>query len=85
MHKDILLNAATIAVDYPAEGHTINACIECLPWSAEVVLDHPDGGVWVREWHAVGCYVVGIHGLCHDDLPPGHICGTCGTYSTEED
>lgn len=59
-HRNVLLDAPVVPIEYPAEGEQIVACTDCLPWSAEVVSDHPDGGVWVREWHAIGCEVVEI-------------------------
>ena len=39
----------------PSDPQRIHPCFHCLPWHAEVVVDHPEGGVWVREWHAIGC------------------------------
>jgi hypothetical protein len=41
------------AFDEHGEPFEIHACVDCLPWHAEVHID--DGEVFVREWHAVEC------------------------------
>lgn len=47
-----------VPIEYPADDDSIHPCNDCLPWHVEVVKDHPEGGVWVREWHAVDCEAV---------------------------
>lgn len=48
-----------VPLEYPAvDDDPIHPCQECLPWHLEVVVDHPEGGTWVREWHAIGCVYV---------------------------
>lgn len=42
------------AFDEHGEPLEIHACLECLPWHAEVHIDD-DGEVFVREWHAIEC------------------------------
>jgi hypothetical protein len=44
-----------VPIEYPVDEDPIHPCNDCLPWHVEVVVDHPSGGVWVREWHAVEC------------------------------
>lgn len=62
--KDVLRNAPVVPLDFDAfdddgEPLPIQSCEGCLPWHAEVVRDPVDPArVLVREWHAVGCYVV---------------------------
>ncbi|MFH8581650.1 hypothetical protein [Streptomyces zaomyceticus] len=41
------------AFDDEGNSFEIFACIDCLPWYAEVVRDEEE--VLVREWHAVEC------------------------------
>ena len=54
--KRITRNSPVLPIEYPAvDGEPIHPCPDCLPWHIDVVLDHPEGGVWVREWHAVDC------------------------------
>ncbi|MDX3232905.1 hypothetical protein [Streptomyces sp. ME19-01-6] len=55
---NVTYTAPVGSIDLPAfdeEGvaYEIVACDECLPWYAEVVVT--DGGILVREWHAVDC------------------------------
>lgn len=47
--------APVAPIEYRADNEPIHACSACLPWYCEVITDHPEGGVWVREWHAIGC------------------------------
>jgi hypothetical protein len=35
-------------------NETIWPC-DCACWRAELLLMGPDGAIWVREWHAIGC------------------------------
>lgn len=48
-------SAPVVPIEYPVDGEPIRPCVECLPWHVDVIPDHPEGGVWVREWHAIGC------------------------------
>lgn len=54
---NVLRDAPVICIEYPVDEEPILACLACLPWSVEVVLDHPLGP-HVREWHAIGCPVL---------------------------
>jgi hypothetical protein len=47
------------------EAFEITACLECLPWRAEVVTDPETNEILVREWHAVECEA--FQDLIHDD------------------
>lgn len=49
--------APVLPFDYPADEEPIWPCHDCLPWHVEVLLDNPDGLIWVREWHAIGCQI----------------------------
>lgn len=55
---NVTYNAPVGSVDLLAfkedgTAHEIFACLDCLPWHAEVV--RVDGEILVREWHAVDC------------------------------
>lgn len=50
--------APVVPLEYPFNEEPIRPCYSCLPWSAEVIADHPEGGIWIREWHAIGCEIV---------------------------
>lgn len=53
---DLGFRASLFAFEYPADDQPIRACMECLPWYVEVVVN--DDGVTVREWHAFDCPVL---------------------------
>jgi hypothetical protein len=57
---DITFHAPIGSIDLRAfnevgEAYEITACMECLPWRAEVVTDPETKEILVREWHAVEC------------------------------
>ncbi|EHB48765.1 hypothetical protein MycrhDRAFT_5606 [Mycolicibacterium rhodesiae JS60] len=57
---DITFHAPIGSIDLRAfnevgEAYEITACMECLPWRAEVVTDPETNEILVREWHAVEC------------------------------
>jgi hypothetical protein len=49
-------DAPVLPFDYKPDGQPIWPCTDCLPWHVEVV-ESPEEGVIIREWHAVGCKV----------------------------
>ena len=54
---------------YPDLDQDFHACGDCLPWSFDVVVNHPNGGVWVREWHAENCpYLLEIEAVRRGDF-----------------
>lgn len=53
--RENLYTSPVVPIEYPADDEPVHPCPDCLPWHVEIVQDHPEGGVWVREWHAVGC------------------------------
>jgi hypothetical protein len=60
------------AFDEDGEPYEIRPCSFCLPWYVEVHFDD-DGGVFVREWHAVECVeleeMLHLHGGPSDSSP----------------
>jgi hypothetical protein len=57
---DITFHAPIGSIDLRAfnevgEAYEITACMECLPWRAEVVTDPETKEILIREWHAVEC------------------------------
>jgi hypothetical protein len=48
--------SSVLPFDWPWDvRETIWPCRDCPTWRAELLLVEPDGAIWVREWHAVGC------------------------------
>lgn len=55
MPNDTSYAAPVMPVDcFYRVGQSIWPCEECLPWHFELAFE-PDGTVFIREWHAVGC------------------------------
>lgn len=53
--RRIHYGSPVLPLDYPNDGEPIWPCPECLPWHVEVIDSELEGGVVIREWHAVDC------------------------------
>lgn len=56
------LTSPVMPLDWPVyRGHEheqdlhFHPCADCLPWSVELIFDHPQLDLVVREWHAHDC------------------------------
>lgn len=56
------LQTPILPFDWPVfPGHedeqdlTFHACLDCLPWYIEIITDHPQWDLVIREWHAHNC------------------------------
>lgn len=85
--------APTVEIQYEMHlGELIEACVDCLPWSARIMgTKHATKTerttLTVVETHAIGCRVSTLWGKCHEDVTVSidDPCTICAAISNEGD